>query len=95
MRICVVGCGAIGSLFAACLAALDDVEVWVFDVSQAQVRAINDEGLRCSGGKAGMHGIRARCDGAQIPPPVNPVGWSASAGSPACLSAPQTAWSLT
>ncbi len=68
MRICVVGCGAIGSLFAACLAALDDVEVWVFDVSQAQVRAINDEGLRCSGGKDGMHGIRARCDGAQIPP---------------------------
>jgi hypothetical protein len=23
------------------------------------------------------------------------VGWSASAGSPACLSAPQTAWILT
>jgi 2-dehydropantoate 2-reductase len=68
MRICVVGCGAIGSLFAACLAALDDVEVWVFDVSQAQVRAINDGGLRCSGATAGMQGIRARCDGAQIPP---------------------------
>ncbi len=68
MRICVVGCGAIGSLFAAHLAALGDVEVWVFDVSQAQVRAINDRGLRCSGVKAGRHGIRARADGAQIPP---------------------------
>ena len=68
MRICVVGCGAIGSLFAAHLAALGDVEVWVFDVSQTQVQAINDRGLRCSGVKAGMHGIRARTDGAQIPP---------------------------
>ena len=28
MRICVVGCGAVGSLFAANLATLDDVEVW-------------------------------------------------------------------
>jgi 2-dehydropantoate 2-reductase len=68
MRICVVGCGAIGSLFAAHLAALQDVEVWVFDVSEAQVRAINDGGLRCSGVSGGTHGIRARCDGAQIPP---------------------------
>lgn len=68
MRICVVGCGAIGSLFAAHLAALGDVEVWVFDVSQAQVQAINDGGLRCSGVEAGMHGIQARADGSQIPP---------------------------
>ena len=36
MRICVVGCGAIGSLFAAHLAALGDAEVWVFDVSQTE-----------------------------------------------------------
>ena len=34
MRVCVVGCGAVGSLFAAHLARLDDVEVWAFDVSQ-------------------------------------------------------------
>jgi 2-dehydropantoate 2-reductase len=73
MRICVVGCGAIGSLFAAHLAALGDVEVWVFDVSQTQVRAINERGLRCSGVKAGGHGaglrgIQARGDGAQLPP---------------------------
>ena len=68
MRICVVGCGAIGSLFAAHLAALGDVEVWVFDVSEAQVRAINDGGLKCPGVSAGIRGIQARCDGAQIPP---------------------------
>ena len=68
MRVCVVGCGAIGSLFAAHLAALGDVEVWVFDVSEAQVRAINERGLECSAVSAGIHGIQARCDGAQIPP---------------------------
>ena len=32
MRICVVGCGAVGSLFAANLAQLDDVEVWAYDL---------------------------------------------------------------
>ena len=68
MRICVVGCGAIGSLFAAHLAALGDAEVWVFDVSQTQVRAITEHGLQCPGVKAGTHGIQARGDGAQIPP---------------------------
>ena len=31
MKVCVVGCGAVGSLFAANLATLDDVEVWAFD----------------------------------------------------------------
>ena len=41
MRICVVGCGAVGSLFAANLAQLDDVEVWAFDVSRAHVDAIS------------------------------------------------------
>jgi 2-dehydropantoate 2-reductase len=68
MRVCVVGCGAIGSLFAAHLAALADVEVWVFDVSGAQVRAINDGGLECSGVSAAVRGIQARFDGTQIPP---------------------------
>ena len=33
MRICIVGCGAVGSLFAANLATLDDVEVWAFDLA--------------------------------------------------------------
>ena len=40
MRICIVGCGAVGSLFAANLATLDDVEVWAFDLSQPHVDAI-------------------------------------------------------
>ena len=49
MRICIVGCGAVGSLFAANLATLDDVEVWAFDLFQAHVDAINRDGLRLSG----------------------------------------------
>jgi len=49
MRVCVVGCGAVGSLFAANLAQLDDVEVWAFDVSQPHVDAINANGLRLVG----------------------------------------------
>ena len=38
MRICIVGCGAVGSLFAANLATLDDVEVWAFDLVAAARR---------------------------------------------------------
>ena len=49
MRVCVVGCGAVGSLFAANLAQLDDVEVWAYDVSQPHVDAINASGLRLVG----------------------------------------------
>ena len=36
-RACIVGCGAVGSLFAANLATLDDVEVWAYDVVEAHV----------------------------------------------------------
>jgi 2-dehydropantoate 2-reductase len=49
MKVCVVGCGAIGSLFAAHLARLKDVEVHAYDVSTAHVDAINQGGLRISG----------------------------------------------
>ena len=44
MRVCIVGCGAVGSLFAANLATLDDVEVWAFDLYQAHVDAIKPKG---------------------------------------------------
>ena len=48
-RVCIVGCGAVGSLFAANLAQLDDVEVWAFDLNQAHVDAIEAHGLRLTG----------------------------------------------
>ena len=45
VRVCVVGTGAIGSLYAAHLARLDDVEVWAVDPYAAHVDAINARGL--------------------------------------------------
>jgi len=48
-KVLVVGCGAIGSLFAAHLATGGEVEVYAFDVSQPHVDAINRNGLRLSG----------------------------------------------
>ncbi len=68
MRICVVGCGAIGSLFAVHLGRLPEAEVWVFDVSAEQVRAINERGLRLAGPAPVVSRVRACRDGAQIPP---------------------------
>jgi 2-dehydropantoate 2-reductase len=49
LKICVVGCGAVGSLFAANLATLDDVEVWAYDLARTHVDAINRDGLRLTG----------------------------------------------
>ncbi len=68
MRVCVVGCGAVGSLFAAHLAQLDDVEVWAYDVSQAHVDAINANGLRLTGAGAVVGHPRATTDPAAVPP---------------------------
>ena len=67
MRICVVGCGAVGSLFAANLSLLDDVEVWAFDVSQPHVDAINAGGLRLSGAGDVVGRPRATSDAAELP----------------------------
>ncbi len=68
MRVCVVGCGAVGSLFAAHLAQLDDVEVWAYDLAEDHVRAINERGLRISGASELVARVRATSDPAEIPP---------------------------
>lgn len=68
MRICVVGCGAIGSLIAGHLARLDDVEVWGYDVSESLVAAIRTDGLRVSGKDGFTVSFEARTDASQIPP---------------------------
>ena len=49
MRICVVGCGAVGSIFAAHLARSGEHEVFAYDLWQAHVDAIRERGLRLSG----------------------------------------------
>ena len=67
MRVCVVGCGAVGSLFAANLAQLDDVEVWAYDLDRAQVDAINANGLRLIGAGDVLGLVRATTDAGELP----------------------------
>ena len=67
MRICVVGCGAVGSLFAANLATLDDVEVWAFDLNKPHVDAINKNGLQLIGAGDVVGRPRATSDPAELP----------------------------
>ncbi len=49
MRVCVIGCGAVGSLFAAHLAKAGEVEVWAYDLWKQHTDAIQKIGLRLSG----------------------------------------------
>ena len=67
MRIGVVGCGAVGSLFAAHLARLDGVEVWAYDLDDAHVRAINERGLRLTGFGELVGRLRATTDAGELP----------------------------
>jgi 2-dehydropantoate 2-reductase len=66
-RICIVGCGAIGGLYAAHLAQLDDLEVWAYDVSPEHVEAINTHGLRVTGCEELTGVVHARSDPAALP----------------------------
>ena len=68
MRICVVGCGAVGSLFAANLSTLDDVEVWAYDLHEAHVAAIRERGLRLVGAGEVTGHPNATSDATSIPP---------------------------
>ena len=68
MRICVVGCGAVGSLFAANLSTLDDVEVWAYDLHEAHVAAMRERGLRLVGAGEVTGHPNATSDATSIPP---------------------------
>lgn len=68
MRVCIIGCGAIGSLFGAHLARLEDTEVWAYDVNREHVDAINANGLRLTGLADFSARVRARSDAKEIPP---------------------------
>jgi 2-dehydropantoate 2-reductase len=67
MRVCIVGCGAVGSLFAANLARLEDVEVWAYDLSRPHVDAINASGLRLTGADDVLGHPRATADAGEVP----------------------------
>lgn len=67
-KVLIVGCGAIGSLFAAHLAQGGEVEVYAFDASQLHVDAINRDGLRLSGAAdLQVRLAKASTDAAELP----------------------------
>jgi 2-dehydropantoate 2-reductase len=68
MRICIVGTGAVGSLFAANLAKLEDVDVWAYDLNRDHVDAINRDGLRLAGAGDVVGRPRATADATELPP---------------------------
>jgi len=67
VRVCIVGCGAVGSLFAANLAQLEDLEVWAYDLAQEHVDAINRDGLRLTGAGDVVGWPRATSDAGALP----------------------------
>ena len=67
MRICVIGCGAVGSLFAAHLAQAGEAEVWAYDVWKEHTDAIRKHGLRLSGAAEFTAQVKATCDPKDLP----------------------------
>ena len=67
MKICIVGCGAVGSLFAAHLARTGEHDVWAYDVSCEHVAAINRSGLRLSGAADFTARLHATTNAAELP----------------------------
>ena len=62
-----VGCGAVGSLFAAHLARAGEAEVWAYDVWKEHVDAIRANGLRLSGAADFTARLNATPNAAEIP----------------------------
>jgi 2-dehydropantoate 2-reductase len=67
-KICIVGCGALGSVIAGHLARLEDVEVHAYDVSEKHTRAIVERGLRISGAVEFTAQLHATSQASEIPP---------------------------
>src|SRR5467141_207794 len=67
MKIAVIGCGAVGSLFAAHLAKAGEVEVWAYDVWKEHIDAIRGSGLRISGASEFTVRLNATSDPKSLP----------------------------
>jgi len=67
IRICIVGCGAVGSLFAAHLARADQAEIWAYDVWKDHTDAIRKNGLRLSGAADFTANLKATSDPKVLP----------------------------
>src|SRR5207302_5212282 len=64
-RVCIIGCGSIGSLYAAHLARV--AEVWAFVRRADHARALNEQGLRVSGTHDSQSSRRATNDPSALP----------------------------
>ena len=64
-RVCIVGCGAIGSLYAAHLARV--AEVWAFVRREDHARTLNRDGLRVSGRHEFHVSLKATTEPDQLP----------------------------
>jgi 2-dehydropantoate 2-reductase len=67
MKICIVGCGAVGSLFAAHLAKAGEAEVWAYDIWKDHTDAIRKNGLRLSGAAEFTARLQATSDPSELP----------------------------
>jgi len=67
MRICIVGCGAVGSLFAAHLAKVGEAEIWAYDVWKDHTDAIRRNGLKLSGAAEFTAKLNATSDPKELP----------------------------
>jgi 2-dehydropantoate 2-reductase len=67
MKICVIGCGAIGSIFAAHLARLDGIEVFAYDLWKEHVAAIAAGGLHISGAATFTAQVKASTNAQDFP----------------------------
>ena len=67
MKICVIGCGAVGSLFAAHLAKAGEAETWAYDVWKEHTDAIRKNGLRLSGAAEFTVRLNATSDANELP----------------------------
>lgn len=67
LKVCIVGCGAVGSLFAAHLALKGEAEVWAYDVSKDHIDAIRKNGLRLSGAAEFTAKLHATSNAKELP----------------------------
>jgi 2-dehydropantoate 2-reductase len=67
MKISIIGCGAVGSLFAAHLARAGEAEIWAYDIWSEHTHAIRSSGLRLSGTADFTVGLNATSDPAELP----------------------------
>jgi 2-dehydropantoate 2-reductase len=68
MKICIIGCGAVGSLFAAHLARAGEAQVWAYDLWKEHIEAIRSRGLRLSGAETFTARLHATSDPTELPP---------------------------